>query len=240
MPFIRHLDAKFDAFDTLCGEKIAGGFLSTGSYEAWVNVIADNTPRHYLAAASTSQRLYEPGPTATGKRMPIPQFDGTGDEPTPPAPMKQIVLKGKTIKEAWAQNEDIRSMTEFERLPHQNWTPSVPGGAPVFHGTSRHLKSADGEANIDLAFSQNPTGLERVEGLTQLYPATKDLAGIFTSFSAIRSFLWSVFVGDVIQDPPGPSRATVLDKPFRMRDQPYKGVVLAQFHSTQPAPSGIS
>ena len=237
-PFLRHLGAKFDAFDSLCGDSLAGGFLSAKSYEAWAAVFAENTLHYYLEAPA--RKSHEPGPIAAGKRMPIPQFDGTGDEPTPPAPMRQIVLKGKTIKEAWHQNEDIRRMTGFERLPNQNWTPSVPGGAPVFHGTSRHLRSADGEANIDLAFSQNPTKLERVPGLTQLYPATPDLAGIFTSFSALRSFLWAVFVGDVIRDPPGPSHATVLDKPFRMRDQPYRGVLLAQFHSTQPAPSGIS
>lgn len=200
-PFLAHLESKFEEFDKLCGEPVADGFLSVGTYHAWTNLIAANTIRYYRATTSDEQNLSE-APQKTSEIVDISQFDGHSDQPPSAIPVSQISLKGTTLKQAWAEKEEVGRLFSFERLPLQNWTPSTPGGAPVFHGTSHHLIDAESLRDLDNALSSNPTQLGRFPGETQLYPLSTDISGFYTSFSALRSFLWSVFNGEVIQDPP--------------------------------------
>lgn len=235
--FVAHLELRFREFDILCGGPAADTFLSAGTYQTWTNTIADNAFRYYLATTSKEQHLEEPSRTSP-ESVSIPQFDAPFEAPAP-IPISQIHLKGSTLKQAWAENNDLRQLFPFERLPLQSWTPSTPGGAPIFHGTSHHLQDARCQADLDSALASYPTRLVRAPGRTQLYPLSHGISGFCTSFSALRSFLWAVFMSEVIQDPPRPSRASSLQQTFHMRGEAFTGIILVEFHSNQPAPPGL-
>ncbi|KAK5997960.1 hypothetical protein PT974_00328 [Cladobotryum mycophilum] len=247
--FLSHLAQKFKDFDKLCGEPLVDGFLSVHSCQEWALMITENTLHHYINSAKKPNFPFC-GASATKTRTPrspfitadatISQFDGPADSSPEPIPIKQIHLKGPDLKQAWRKNEDILDITKFERLLLGDWTPSKPGGAPVFHGTAMHLKDLRSQSVVDAMIGTNPTNVHRWPGKTQIYPNDKDFAGIFTSFSAARSFLWAVFKSEVIQDPPGSTPTTALQYQFRLRNQDYQGVILLQFDSCQPAPPNLS
>lgn len=242
--FSAHLREKFNTFDVVCGHPVADGFMSLDTTISWTSIITWNTLGHYLAIVEKEDIDEEEDKKKPTEKKPlrfgVPQFDGTDEGPLPPQEITQITLRGTTISQAWANSEAVRDFTEFDRINLQNWSPSVPGGAPVFRGTSTHLETSEWEQIMDHELSTNPTALGRVGGKTQLFPESNDCQGIYTSFSALRSFLWAVFHGEVIQDPPRPTAAATLRKPFRMRNQDFRGVLLLMFNTHQPAPPGMS
>lgn len=239
--FSAHLREKFNTLDVACGQPVADGFMSLDTIISWTSIITWNTLGHYLAIVEKEDIVEEEGKKKPTEKKP-PQFDGTEEGPLPLKEITQITLRGTTISQAWADNEAVKEFTGFDRHHLPNWSPSVPGRAPVFRDTSTHLETPEWEQIIDHELSTNPTALGRVRGKAQLFPESNDCQGIYTSFSALRSFLWAVFHGEVIQDPPRPTAlapATLL-KCFRMRNQDFRGILLLMFSSQQPTPQGMS
>lgn len=222
--FLQHFKEKCEAFDDLCGFLLSDAFIGHLSYLQWAELIGSNCFEACLRKVKGKNQMLKAKSTFTAS-----QFDGSSDQPLP---VTQIHLKGEDLKQAWATNSDTARISAFERLQLRDWTPSAMGGAEVFHGTT----ACDG---MDQALASTPTRLARSGLSSQVFPAG-DTVAIFTSFSVMRSFLWAAFKAAVIEDPPGPTPSGLLRTPFQLRGQTYHGVIVIKFHSSQPAPGGLT
>ncbi|KAH6697527.1 hypothetical protein F5X68DRAFT_226895 [Plectosphaerella plurivora] len=214
---------KCDAFDDLCGSPIADGFFGQKTHLEWAELIAANTVAYFKDNHRPS--------------VPQGQFDGPSDSPNPsagpssspvsssspsasaagraPPPITQIHLSGPSIMEAWRRSSETGAISPYERMTlPPAWSPATLGGAQVFHGTSVHLRTQALASEMNEVLGTTPIRLRRSAGPTQLFPKDDRHVGIYTSFSAMRSFLWLMFNGEVIEHPPAwmsPDAARVLN-----------------------------
>jgi hypothetical protein len=148
--------------------------------------------------------------------------------------LKQITLQGRTILDAWKSNAEAMDLGFPASFP-KDWSPAVPGFFDVFHGTFAHVR----HTGFREALSLSPfPGLRCSAAVNQIVPA--GFPCIYTSFSAVRSFLWAAFRAEVITDPPKRTVLDSLNTEWTSGGKIYRGVALFQFRSTQPAPSGLS
>lgn len=227
--FLHHLQQKCDAFDDICGAPVADAFFGQKTYMEWAQLIAENCIR----------KLVDMPPDPTYRSRP--------DAGQAAPPITQIHLKGATIKDAWNNNPEALKISPSEQMSsHQQWSPADMGNvAHVFHGTASHLEGSHEELLMDIALGSFPVHLARSDGPNQLVPVGVDHWGIFTSFSAMRAFLWALFFAEVINDPTGSTPATPGARTFTMRGQSYQGVILVRLFSSpsesfQPSTSGLS
>ena len=139
-------------------------------------------------------------------------------------PAIQICLQGPTLREAWLANEVTRSLSF---MPPRNWNPSLPAGYYVYHGTS--LPDEGHDRAEDLV--NNGLLLEHAAPFNELSPR----AAVYTSYSAIRSFLWSVFSNDFAEITITARQGTTLKRGWDINGHHYEGVLLLQF--SLPVPS---
>ena len=228
--FARHIQEKCAIFDRLCGAPISDAIFSELSLQERALEIVNNTLKFY-------DKPRPPFPGDRGRSR-----DGTSDSPPEarPIPITQMKLKGPTIKEAWRTNAAAQAINPLERVSLGQWNPSIstPSSLPVFHGTDAHLHENTAPI-LKQALEANPTMMRRAYGQTQLFPAGQ-YCGIYTSFSAMRAFLWSCFKAEVIMDPPGPTTFSRLQQPFQLNGQNLRGTLLLEFDINQPAPAGLS
>jgi hypothetical protein len=228
--FLHHLQQKCDAFDDMCGAPVADAFFGQKTYMEWAQLIAENCIRKLVDLP--------PNPTDWGR-------PGVGQAAPP---ITQIHLKGASIKDAWNDSPEALKISPSEQMSsHQQWTPADLGvtGAHVFHGTASHPKDSHEELLMDIALGSLPVHLVLSDGSNQLVPVGVDHWGIFTSFSAMRAFLWALFNAEVINDPTGSTPRSPGARTFTMRGTSYQGVILVRLFSSssepsQPSTSGLS
>lgn len=221
--FLRNLKEKCEAFDDLCGSPLSDAFIGHHSYLQWATLIGDN------CFDACRFQVRDITPMLGKQRFAMSQFGGSSDEPLP---VTQIHLRGKNVKQAWRTNPDTSCISPVEHHRLDDWTPSTMGGAEVFHGTTARYR-------MDEVLPSTPIDLGRSCLPSQFFPPG-DTAAIFTSFSVIRSFLWAAFKANVIDDPSDPTIRGTLRTPFQLRGQTYHGVIVIKFHSSQPAPDGLT
>ncbi|KAI5464380.1 hypothetical protein BGZ63DRAFT_377560, partial [Mariannaea sp. PMI_226] len=122
----------------------------------------------------------------------------------------------------------------------QAWSPSVAGGAPVYRGMAIQHEYLQHARTIEHYLSTNPSTFRRVPGKTTFFPDDGHLSGIYTSFSALRSFLWAAFKAEILYHCLDKTAGRALTDSFQMRGQTFHGVLLLKFHPDQPAPPGLT
>ena len=171
----------------------------------------------------------------------IVQLDGSED-PAPSAPafrplghITQLEISGPTIKSAWVSNSITRQL-EANCPQTVQWTPSQPGGLPVYHGTDANLRPGLGFSE---SLSRQPfDALIRQFNDNQMIP--RRVGGIYTAFSPFRCYIWALFKAEVIQSIPSASIRSFSDQIWTSNGIGYRGLVLIQFSSTQPKPASLT
>jgi hypothetical protein len=164
-------------------------------------------------------------------------------------PIVQIELRGHSLLPAWKSHPIMREMEDEAtyplRLSHGSpWDPSRHPRLPVYHGTSSHV-----EHNDDGWLQQFTRRQATVQGtnfnhlmgspdrMNQVAPNVPLLPVTWTSFSAMRSFLWAMFLGEVIGHVPGPDQTKRLGRVWDcpLGDHKHTGVLLFKFRPQLPA-----
>ena len=247
--YLEHLCTKCEEFDHIVGGStisnsatstarsstttLADDFIGYRTIGEWIQYICQ------VIAARCYQRIAEPIP-------PLDSSVGGVDLPTPTVQAGtvdggghcvQIDLVGPSLSEAWRRLDFTRNLEES--CPHSNnWPLSLHGTAYVYHGTAAHLAGPGASWIADLA-GPTPALCGQSNG-NRITRASPSLPLVWTAFSPFRAFLWAVFQADVIGDVPGPASQEPLSSSWKCRGREYGGVLVLQFTSTQPAPSGCS
>ncbi|KAF6811532.1 hypothetical protein CSOJ01_05665 [Colletotrichum sojae] len=130
-------------------------------------------------------------------------------------------------KTGYQSTEGRRSSPSAE---NQTGPPETAGSHFVYHGTSAHYNPIHWPRyftgtpfDVLGAFTTaNQMGLRAVPGL-------------FTAFSPLRALLWAAFKGHVPCMTPSVTQLGHMQQPWFCNGAFYRGVVLFQFHCTQPS-----
>ncbi|KAF4854264.1 hypothetical protein CGCSCA4_v001909 [Colletotrichum siamense] len=239
--------ANIEEFDGIAGVECADGFIGETGLRDWLKYLLDYTLSG-LAAASRPFLRYDEAAW----------FD-TDDEGIPekipgPSPewikilsehrilnIQQVSLKGTNILEAWRTHPATRSLSRLEdgqnELRHDpadlgpTWTPATPGTSCVYTSTNEHF--------LRETWHRPFLPLNREIEENQMTPRFVD--GAITRFSPLREYLWTAFRTHMISLKPPVEELPHLRAPWTARDRkPYRGVLLTQYNSTQPAPAELS
>lgn len=186
----------------------------------------------------------------------------TSPGPSSPSncPIVQIELRGHNLASAWNAHpimRDLEQATAPEQaaaptmsLDGSSWDPTRHPHLPVYHGTASHIDDRRGDS-WRRQWTQYEATSERQSfsylmgswrNMNQVAPPIPTLPVVWTSFSAIRSFLWSVFSSDVIGHTPGSKGMDHLNRRWKCPHQNHvhTGVLLFKLRPQLPAPSGLS
>jgi hypothetical protein len=209
------------SFDELAGISCAEEFIQNYEIGDWLclawrqllqfekptSVIASKPPK---AAIVTRQRKRQPEPSEAEEK----------------AMIRQVRLKGPTIRQAWFDNKQLRDLE-----PSTHFTPEEFGGYDVFHGTDHQLNSPI----WCKVWNDTPFSLVAFQTMNQMAPPVLPVA--FTSFSPLRAFLWATFKSNLYLNVPNQQMQT---KKWSVQGTQYEGLAVFQFRSQQPKMPGLS
>lgn len=180
-------------------------------------------------------------PAAGSLSSPLPRpptpSNGPTPEPRTTASIRQITLRGQTLKEAWLRDDTIQEELEGLVRLQRDWSPATPGYLPVFHGTAAHIHK---QRFADM-LGHYPVRLSPFGSLNQITTIRGGGECVYTGFSALRCFLWAVFSADILHDPPTESSSiNNLQATWMSCGAAFRGVVLLKYYVPQPAPTELN
>ncbi|EFQ26973.1 uncharacterized protein GLRG_02144 [Colletotrichum graminicola M1.001] len=241
------------SFDAVAGVECTEVFLGQQTICDWImHIIAEFLkPLHALEPGQFTSASRGTSSSATTseslKKDPlnITQLDGPSDMFDVPTDrtVQQVILRGRTVLEAWANNETTRQLSMMrkgqERLRHDpenldpTWSPRHAGSNPVYHG------SVIRDEEWPRRFNETPfDALSPRTNSNQM--VTDAFSVIFTAFSPLRAFLWAAFQNGLPRMAPDTQDILNTHNTWVSGGRTYQGAVLFKFHSTQPSPAGLT
>jgi len=248
-------------FNEICGMNESDQMVHNLTLRSWVIKLADvvqHTSQRSLSSTKSGSSTSSYPPTIfsipsrttpssslSGDKSPKifrsldKSFDGTSEsEPAQNPRIIQVNLEGPNIKSAWSKNRTIvdrrykwtiRQLEEFG--PDYAYTADKAGSFSVFHGTIAHHKFPDWISD----WNDEKMSLSSGDEGGQMAPF--GLGVVYTSFSALRSFLWAAFQEHLYRNLPGAKDEAVLRKSWTSNGQTFTGVAVFAFEIVQPRPN---
>lgn len=233
---ISAITENLSSFDSIAGIQCSEAFIAERSIGAWLQFIIES-----VFVNNAQQPV-------------VGQFDGTDDRDMFGTPesnsgngaIQQIDLVGRTLLDGWTAHNTTRQLSGLragQQLSHDpmmlnaTWTPAQPGSNFVYHGTASHYYRADRWPD---QFEETPfNALSARQNINQLAPEDAGPV-VFTTVSPLRAFLWAAFTSHLPANIPDRAVLSHMQKPWTARGRSYRGIVVFQFTSRQPAPQGLS
>ncbi|KAL3297144.1 acetylcholinesterase precursor [Colletotrichum asianum] len=237
--------SNIEEFDEIAGVECTEAFIGETGLRDWLKYLLDYTLSGLAAAGRPFLRYNEPvGSRTDDEGNPTDLREG----PDPdflkflrPFDIEQINLKGTNILKAWKSHPVTRSLSCLEDGQDESrhdpanlgptWTPATPGNNCVYTSTNENL--------LLRAWNRPFRPLSREIEQNQTTP--RFVNGAITRFSPLREYLWTAFRTHMISLKPPVQELPHLRAPWTARDRKlYRGVLLTQYNSTQPAPAELS
>ncbi|KAF6808920.1 hypothetical protein CMUS01_13787 [Colletotrichum musicola] len=229
--------ATLTGFDAIVGTECTKGFIAQKFIWDWICYIIEqlfdsieplDDPSDLASSATT--KIVSQGT----EERPDAQGDAS-DVVSQTREVIQIHLGGASISDAWAANPVTAKLDE---CPEPDWTPEMAGNHFVYHGTSAHYNATWWVRY----FTATPFDVLRAF-TTANQMGFRAVPRLFTAFSPLRAFLWTIFKDNMACMAPSvipsmaPSMAYLrrIQRPWFFNGAFYRGVVLSQFHDTQPS-----
>ncbi|KAK2767274.1 hypothetical protein CKAH01_15317 [Colletotrichum kahawae] len=229
--------SNIEEFDEIAGVECTEAFIGETNLRGWLKYLLDYTLSGLAAAGRPFLRYNNKG---------NPEDLHTGPDPDcsrfcEPVDIEQINLKGTNILKAWKSHPATRCLSRLEdgqdELRHDpanlgpTWTPATPGTNCVYTSTNGHLLLETWKRPFRPLFRE----IEE----NQTTPRLVD--GAIVRFSPLREYLWTAFRTHMISLKPPVKELPHLRAPWTVRDRKlYRGVLLTQYNSIQPAPAELS
>ncbi|KAF4879699.1 hypothetical protein CGCSCA1_v001204 [Colletotrichum siamense] len=237
--------SNIEEFDEIAGIECTDAFIGETKLRDWLKYLLDYTLSG-LAGAGCPFLRYDKAAWSSTDDEGNPKDLHPGPNPgflefIRPIDIEQINLKGTNILEAWRSHPVTRSLSRLkdrqDELRHdpanlgQTWTPATPGTNCVYTSTNEHF--------LRETWHRPFLPLNREIEENQMTP--RFVGGAITRFSPLREYLWTAFRTHMISLKPPVEELPHLRAPWTARDRKlYRGVLLTQYNSTQPAPAELS
>jgi len=218
--YVRQLSLTFEWLVKHLSANVANEYIRLRTYDKWLEGIVN-------AMYNSEQQLRStPFNDPQFSSLMHAQLDGSiGPSASQTPEIIQLNLVGKTLRSAWiAHCRD--GNTRLGHQQPQEWDTAAPSSAvDCFHGVAP--SGLDVAALHQLTHRQiHVTGNEN-----QMAPW-----GCFhTSFAAVRSFTWAVFVNEIETNNLYPANTTRLNHSWQVDGQLFTGVIVMNFKVTIPA-----